>query len=1057
MKKLLLSLFAGIGSLLCLAQKPLYLKNASYLEYLNIPKSEKPFVGGLSAIEYNPEDGSWSVVSDRDNTGKNSYIFHPDLEDGNLNGKNWKKSVVADLVDVESYRFNPKLKTYFFAAESEKRSYVGQVTGRVAKSIGVVDSTNAKVDNRGIESLTFMPESGDLWYALESGRSTSCSQDRFTTFYQIPYDDKKYTAKPDSFKYEIDRCSCLTGDEFDGSNGNGVSEILYYDSDHLLILERCYNKKSGDSQALLVLGRIDVDRKLIVREDTLFDFKNVPNGIKPGNLEGMTWGPREKDFKTLYVISDDNLKEIQQTRLFVLSEKEDAEIYPRFGEAVPMISPQIVFAENGSIISEMPNVINNDSISVKVGFPKNDFKLLALNKRFDTSIENLLNTPDSLILRMIGFPCTSGAINKIKEIRRDSYEYYLKSNKPYEIKLNNKPFPLTWSAHDFSWVGVSRIEHVAKNRERQTLELSRINLESAYMKSRFEKTKGDYKSWRRYRQEFDNLYTTYSAYARQIDQLRLKKHLLKLAGESCECSKYTIDEQDIDNKLCRLLSDIKLSQTQLCAISGKVIKENAPWMTSWLWYSNGKPQLNPFGKVSIVEFNSDLNKRLAIAEAQLKMYEEFSKHNRTNKEFEVIEKYLKPRITALAADISTMKVLKGGDSSRVSSEDAWLESLAETSKVVNKVSVYTTNEGTIHWMNHYNAKDEYQKMNSQEPLPERVYEKDVVHGIVHNLTSKQKISSKETVTKAPLRTEFDISVEPLGQTLKSVWYLTTEKISPLKAKQNEVQGFAFDSIKSLPVRTKIQMKVFRDCTEDLKSYDLSKPLIEWLAEQTEPPIAEMEAAYEAFDEAESVPVYRSQETLISESRSAEGTNVISYEIFEEGKDKPLVKDKYQTYNTVRFWPFVGANYVFGSRASAIFDPTTNTFKTYTEMDNIEVFAGAKWYWGPSNVTRTRERSRFIRKNVGQAFQWDRGNHWRGKTFLFFGLGVRHKFLKNYGLGGGYDFFPGFSAQIGANIYFDKKYQLVNGVVRKDFDVMRLRPFIGLSIDANVVTQFISLF
>ena len=109
MKKLLLSLFAGIGSLSCLAQKPLYLKNASYLEYLNIPKSEKPFVGGLSAIEYNPEDGSWSVVSDRDNTGKNSYIFHPDLEDGNLNGKNWKKSVVADLVDVESYR-GPILK-----------------------------------------------------------------------------------------------------------------------------------------------------------------------------------------------------------------------------------------------------------------------------------------------------------------------------------------------------------------------------------------------------------------------------------------------------------------------------------------------------------------------------------------------------------------------------------------------------------------------------------------------------------------------------------------------------------------------------------------------------------------------------------------------------------------------------------------------------------------------------------------------------------------------------------------------------------------------------------
>jgi hypothetical protein len=1059
MKRLLLLLLFVILALPGIAQKPLYFKTISYLDYSRI-EGNKKIIGGFSAIEYNPGNKVWTIVSDRDADKKYSYIFHPDLTGDSLRN-DWTSSTKLNQANVESYRVN-------------KGSFIGEIIkdSIIVKLHPSKQVAQSATKNRGIESLTFMPGSNDLWYAYESGNTVDCQKHPFTRFYKVIFDTTKQEydfehEKP--YEYAINRCDCLDkGQAFDGDYGNGVSEILAYDENHFLILERCFNEKN--SVVRIILGEISEKNKKIIPKDTLFDFKDAPSDVKPGNLEGMTWGPKEAgdSLRTIYLISDDNNKEKQKTRLIVLSEKmpdgnssisvlshEDSlklADCDKLLQNIPKsnisynsdtLTKKIYFAPDGSIISAIPSVLKtNDSIQIKINVHKIDTLRSELNKRFISSIKFLREQKsESPILKLIKFTNATAA-DSIKCQREQFYDPYIYNNVPFALTLNAKPVQLFLATKDTLWSANVKITKAVDDRKRQNLVLTKVNLENKFLKEVFDKTKNNYNSWAKDKEYFDTLYAEYRSYSIEIDRLLLKDSLLTKAAKSCNCSKHDEGSENIKKNLCILLKKISLSQTQLCAMATQIAENNRCWMRSWLWYTGGKPKLNPFGKVSVSEFNSQVNKRLAIAEAQLQMYNEFSKHNQVDS-ITYVEKFLKPHITQLAANIASLKALKDNGNVSIGETEKWLTNTTKTGQILNKVLLYSTNNSTIHWMNHYNAKDEFIKMNKKDALPERVYEKDVVHGVVHNLLAKQKISSKETVTKTELRTEFDIALEPFAEaTAKAVAAFETSNKKRLEM--------------VMPVEDSAAT-VIANCRSEEALYKSSKTLIEWLSEQTEPPLAEMEEAYETFDIVDAGAVYHSQEALISESRSALGTNIITYDIFEEGKDKPVVKDKYQTYENVRFWPFISVNYVFGSRASTIFDNTTNTFKAYTEMDNFEVFAGAKWYLGPSNVTRTPKRSKFIEETVGKSYQNVRGNGFRGKTFLFLGLGIRHKFLKNYGIGAGRDIVPGLSLNAGVNMYFDKKYELVNGIVRKDFDIARFRAFIGLAIDVNVVTRFISLF
>jgi hypothetical protein len=243
-----------------------------------------------------------------------------------------------------------------------------------------------------------------------------------------------------------------------------------------------------------------------------------------------------------------------------------------------------------------------------------------------------------------------------------------------------------------------------------------------------------------------------------------------------------------------------------------------------------------------------------------------------------------------------------------------------------------------------------------------------------------------------------------------------------------------------------------DVVNQLKKYNDSKYTVKWLSLQTPPPFEEIEGAYK---NPEKKPAFRSENVLTGESRSAKGNNRISYTLTEEGKSVIVAKDEYITYKTVRFWPTVGINYVFGSRTTSIFDETNQSFKPKTDIDNFEAVVGVKIYWRKKNITQsaaTRKLIESIGKDNGR-----RGNDFLSGTFGHFGMGVSHNFLKNYYFGLGHDIIPGLSVQGGLNVFFRKKYDLQNGQIKREFDFPVGRPYFGIYMDPTLVTKLIQLF
>lgn len=1113
------------------AQK-LYLKSFSYLDKEKFDTSEKNLLGGFSAIEYNPIQKKWSLLSDKTDTDTISYIFDADIESGTINKTSLHGRPFFKQRGVESFRYSNE--TAFFAAEKDDVSFIGLISTNKESKILYSTPLSGKLltTNRGIEGLTFMPGKKELWYALESGASVDCDKENFTNFYKVTYakplPGKNDFVKSEKYTYAIDRCQCLEiGQKFGPDNGSGVSEILAYDQDRLLVMERCYNEKNRKcgSQVKIFLAKIDKSKKMIVKTDTLFDFNNKEDynassqgHLEPDNLEGMAWGPGEGLKRLLYVISDDNFKDCQKTQLFVLSQekvKEDVvatgvktaagesktttvelagtdtkivcddlieTVKPAQGNddkknSVAVVekpaknkncickllecicrkpkkhykTPVIEFDENGEIVSKMPAFIEEgEMLSISIDDTIPVAEATRIGKAFEKTNKILSDPKQTLdpITRMLGFESKNHVECIVKQQFDNYYKPFVTNSVIYSATLNGKPFPINQKNYKDS----VKIENAEKYQDKQTLLVTKQDADNKFVKAVFAKAEPSYEGWGDYKNTFEKLYADYAALAVKIDKLLMERELLDNKGRLCSCNMFDSEITAIKRSLCAELDHILLTQVELCVIANEVVKNNKCWMSSWLWLTDGKARLNPFGITSASEFNNQLNKRLAKYEELLKLYQDLSRQDRMEDLTSLTTFFAEP-ISNLSGEIADLKALQSKSEERDAKYQQWLKKTAATENILSKTLLYSTGSETINWMNNYNSQDDYIKMNPKNSFPERVFEDDNVHGLVHNLTAKQKVSAKENVKETKLRTELDLGLEDaanaLDLALTSLKRESFKSIVPVSMSIGPELTESSDTVKLLKPCTDLESKI-----EDFRA---KRVLIDWLNDQTEPPIEDLKAAYGSFDVTATEAAFHSQETLVGESRSAEGTNIITYDIFEEGKEKAVANDKYQTYETIRWWPFVSINYVYGSRSTAIFDKTTGAFKAYTDIDNFEVFAGAKWYLASSNVTRTHKRTKFISETVGREFNAARGNGLLSKTFIFLGLGIRHDFLRNYGAGIGFDLVPGFSIHGGTNLYFRKKYELVNGIVKKEFDIPNANWFVGISVDANIVTRFISIF
>jgi hypothetical protein len=272
--------------------------------------------GGISGIElYN---NSLLGVSDRafnSKTNQNSYIFEID-----------SLSQVSSAFrffgvdNAESIRFDKFTKKMFYTFERDDSTGVGFINEK-SMPINLVmfsmSNDSLTSDNRGIESLCF-DDRNRLWFTFESSSRGNIS------FFQTPFDSTKNNydfSKSKVFYYPFESKSCLKTDHIiNGSLGNGITEILSYDTDKLLVMERCFDGFFVSMK--LFVATIPIEGNLLSKQQ-IFDFsiKNEFLGrnkaLKPDNMEGMTWAKDEDGHRILYVISDDNFNPKRQRTLLL--------------------------------------------------------------------------------------------------------------------------------------------------------------------------------------------------------------------------------------------------------------------------------------------------------------------------------------------------------------------------------------------------------------------------------------------------------------------------------------------------------------------------------------------------------------------------------------------------------------------------------------------------------------------------------------------------------------------------------------------------------------------
>lgn len=272
--------------------------------------------GGISGIEF--YNNTLLGVSDRafnSKTNQNSYIFEID-----------SLSQVSSAFrffgvdNAESIRFDKFTKKMFYAFERDDSTGVGFINDQsVPTNLVMFSMTNYSLtsDNRGIESLCF-DDCNRLWFTFESSSSGTMS------FFQTPFDSTKNSydfSKRKVFHYPFESKSCLKTDQIiNGSLGNGITEILSYDTNKLLVMERCFDGFFVTMK--LFVASIPTEGNLLSKQQ-IFDFsiKNEFLGenhaLKPDNMEGMCWGKDEAGHRILYVISDDNFNPKRQRTLLL--------------------------------------------------------------------------------------------------------------------------------------------------------------------------------------------------------------------------------------------------------------------------------------------------------------------------------------------------------------------------------------------------------------------------------------------------------------------------------------------------------------------------------------------------------------------------------------------------------------------------------------------------------------------------------------------------------------------------------------------------------------------
>ena len=262
-----------------------------------------------------------------------------------------KTDEFADAVmDLEALRFDEMRKEFVVASEGkidEGRDpgiYRLTRSGQIKSSFEIPDYFKAKDEqkprNNGVfEGITESFDQQGYWVATESPLEKDSSKPKIfpsRSHIRITRFDKNTGEPTSQFVYKLDGIAKLPINYF---AVNGVTEIMEYDENKFLVLERSYSAGYGSRGNTVKIFEVDAsnasntlktDKLKGADYDTaekklLFNFKSVKDQLTDNiidNIEGMCFGPQLKDGKqTLMLVSDNNFNSFaEQINQFILME-----------------------------------------------------------------------------------------------------------------------------------------------------------------------------------------------------------------------------------------------------------------------------------------------------------------------------------------------------------------------------------------------------------------------------------------------------------------------------------------------------------------------------------------------------------------------------------------------------------------------------------------------------------------------------------------------------------------------------------------------------------------
>ncbi len=326
----------------------------SFIDEFIIPDQtiEGTAFGGISGIDY--ANATWYLISDASKAPIRYYTADIVYDDNafstvQINTMVTIKDTQGDplgngLVDPEGIRFDMTKNRLIYTSE-------GSVNTGIAPSLYEISIDGTQQQNRALPDYFNPPTPTNTAFgARHNGTLEGLSLSYDTTGYwvgmELPLlqDGPEPTTTDTESPVRITLLNTNTGEatrqfvyELDpiarpivlGSiTINGLVEILEYDTDQFLVLERSFSSGYLDGGSTLKLYKVDASaatntvnmntlnanthtkatKTLLINFDTL--RTKLTNGVV-GNVEGMTFGPKLDDgSKTLVVVSDNNFNAV---------------------------------------------------------------------------------------------------------------------------------------------------------------------------------------------------------------------------------------------------------------------------------------------------------------------------------------------------------------------------------------------------------------------------------------------------------------------------------------------------------------------------------------------------------------------------------------------------------------------------------------------------------------------------------------------------------------------------------------------------------------------------